>query len=72
VISNATGVSFGVPITTWGTVVGFGITDAVGGSAASGSAGNLWYTGMLGSPVLVYAGGPPIFFPAGSLAISEG
>ena len=64
---NTLAVQFPAPTANWGTVVGFAIVD----SGTWGS-GNMWYSGSLGAPVLVYAGGPGPFFGAGSLTIQEG
>ena len=61
--SNANAITFGSPGAPWGTVVGFGIYDAL-------AAGNLLYYAALSSPKTI-ATGQVYKFAAGALQVTE-
>ena len=68
-VANSTSIIYAAPTGMWGTVTGFGLVDS---GPAQGTAGNLWYTGQLATPLIVYTGGPPVVLPAGTLQVAEG
>lgn len=64
-ITNAVAITFAAPTANWGTIVGFGIHDAV-------TAGNLLDMGTLDTPRTVNSGDNPPSFSVGSLKIQRG
>jgi hypothetical protein len=68
VIANATSITFGDPTAAWGTIVAFGLVDS---GPTQGTAGNLWFWGMLNPAKTIAAGDSPPSFAAGTLQISE-
>jgi hypothetical protein len=66
---NASSIQFPPPTPNgWGVAIGFGIFD----NGTAGNFTNMWYSGLLGSPINCSQGGPGPFFGAGSLTIAEG
>lgn len=61
---NGSSVSFPSATATWGTVVGFGFYDA-------STAGNLYWSGGIGTPLTVNTGTAP-FFAANSMGLQLG
>ena len=62
-VRNLVTVAFNPPTTDWGTVVGFGLYDALTG-------GNAWILAPLETPLTVRAGDPPPIFAPGDLAVT--
>jgi hypothetical protein len=62
--ANTSVITFGVPSAAWGSIVAFGIYDAL-------TVGNLMYSNNLTTSKTVNDGDPAPTFPAGSLTISE-
>lgn len=63
-VSNASSITFSVPITAWGTVGYFALSDALTG-------GNMWRIGTLATPYAGTIGATALTFPADSLAVYE-
>jgi len=61
--TNANAITFPAPTANWGTVVEFGIFDALSG-------GNLLLHGQVSPAIVVNSGGPAPTFPAGSLQVT--
>jgi hypothetical protein len=62
--ANTSVITFDTPTANWGTIVAFGIYDAL-------TAGNLMYSANLTTSKTVNNGDPAPTFPAGSLTVSE-
>jgi hypothetical protein len=62
-LRNLVTVAFNPPTTDWGTIVGFGLYDALTG-------GNAWILAPLETPLTVRAGDPPPIFAPGDLVIT--
>lgn len=63
-VSNASSITFGAPLTNWGTVAYFALMDAL-------TSGNMWRIGALATPYVGTAGASGLTFPADSFAIYE-
>lgn len=63
-ISIATPITFGAPLTNWGTVEYFALMDALTG-------GNMWRIGRLATPYVGSIGAAGLTFAADTLAIYE-
>ncbi|MDG4551956.1 MAG: hypothetical protein P9F19_02005 [Candidatus Contendobacter sp.] len=61
-ISNIPSIAFNNPTADWGTIIGFGLYDAL-------TAGNLLIFAPLSSPKTINAGDPPPAFSPGALTI---
>lgn len=61
---NLVEIVFATPTSAWGTVVGFGLFDALSG-------GNMWYYGALSTPITIASGSTAKKFPVQSLIISH-
>jgi hypothetical protein len=65
VFSNVGSVQYGSPTASWGTVVGFGLYDAI-------TAGNLLIYSALTSNVTIASGDPAPAFSEGALTVTIG
>lgn len=62
-ISNVASIAFNNPTADWGTIVGFGLYDAI-------TAGNLLIVASLTTPKPILAGDPPPAFAPGAITIT--